>query len=234
MADTATTGPETGGDALEAVFFDMDGLLVDTERVWFEVETQVMARLGGEWSLEHQEKLVGGSMDRSVAYMLQVSGADVAPETVAAWMDEGMTARLRVGGAAVMPGAPELLVALRAAGVPVGLVTSSLGSIADAVLRSVGRHHFDTIVTADDVTLTKPDPEPYLLAAKRLGVDPARCVVLEDSPNGVAAATAAGCLVVAVPSLLPIDPAPGRLVVSSLTEVTVDRLRALAASRPAA
>ncbi|NUR90072.1 MAG: HAD family phosphatase [Nonomuraea sp.] len=211
---------------MEAVFFDMDGLLVDTEKVWLEIETVVMARLGGEWTPEHQSHLVGGSMERTVAYMLGVSGSDVAPEVLREWMIDGMVARL-ADGVQIMPGASELLDALRDEGVPVALVTSSLKEIADAVLKSVGRDRFDAIVTADDVTHTKPDPEPYLTATRLLGVEPVRCVVLEDSPNGVAAGTAAGCAVVAVPSLLPIEPAPGRLVVGSLTEVDVPRLRAL-------
>jgi len=84
-------------------------------------------------------------------------------------------------------------------------------------------------VCGEDVTATKPDPEPYLLAVKLLDVDPAGCVVLEDSPNGVASATAAGCRVVAVPSLVSIPPAPGRLVVPSLRDVSLAVLRGLAA-----
>ncbi len=210
---------------MEAVFFDMDGLLVDTERVWLEVETEVMAGLGGQWTLEHQTHLVGGSMERTVAYMLAVSGSSAAPEQVREAMITGMVARL-AGGARMMPGAGELLDALRDEGVPVALVTSSLPEIADAVLKSVGRDRFDAIVTAGDVLRPKPDPEPYLTAARLLGVRPVRSVVLEDSPTGVAAATAAGCAVVAVPSLLPIEAAPGRLVVPSLTEVSVSALRA--------
>jgi HAD superfamily hydrolase (TIGR01509 family) len=158
--------------------------------------------------------------------MLAVSGAEVAPQAVREWMIDGMVARLQ-DGVPVMPGASELLDALRDEGVPVALVTSSLRPIADAVLKSVGRERFDLVVTADDVTRTKPDPEPYLTAARRLGAEPVRCVVLEDSPNGVAAATAAGCAVVAVPSLLPVEQAPGRLVVTSLTDVGVADLRAL-------
>ncbi|PZG12206.1 HAD family hydrolase [Nonomuraea aridisoli] len=211
---------------MEAVFFDMDGLLVDSERVWLEIKTEVMERLGARWTPEHQAHLVGGSMERTVDYMLGVSGADVAPEDVRDWMVGGMVARLSQG-VVVMPGAAELLDALRDEGVPVGLVTSSLKEIADAVLKGFGRDRFDLVVTADDVTRTKPDPEPYLTAARRLGVEPAHCVVLEDSPNGVAAATAAGCAVVAVPNLLPVEPAPGRLVVSSLEDVQVADLRAL-------
>ncbi|MEU4512750.1 HAD family phosphatase [Nonomuraea wenchangensis] len=212
--------------SMEAVFFDMDGLLVDSERVWLEIETGVMARLGAAWTPEHQAHLVGGSMERTIDYMLAVSGAEVPPDTVRAWMVDGMVARLSAG-VELMPGAVELLDAVRAEGVPAGLVTSSLNEIAGAVLKGVGREHFDVIVTADDVTHTKPDPEPYLTAARLLGVEPVRCVVLEDSPSGVAAATAAGCAVVAVPNILPIEPAPGRLVVPSLTAVTVADLRAL-------
>ncbi|MFG1699994.1 HAD family hydrolase [Nonomuraea sp. NPDC049309] len=214
---------------MDAVFFDMDGLLVDSERVWLEIETGVMARLGAAWTPEHQANLVGGSMERTVGYMLSVSGAGVPPETIRKWMIDGMVARLQ-DGVPVMPGASELLDALRDEGVPVGLVTSSVRPIADAVLKSVGRERFDLVVTADDVTRTKPDPEPYLTAARRLGVAPARCVVLEDSPSGVAAATAAGCAVVAVPSLVPVEEAPGRLVVPSLTQVGVADLRALLGS----
>ncbi|MCK2216439.1 HAD family phosphatase [Actinomadura sp. ATCC 31491] len=216
---------------MDAVFFDMDGLLVDSERVWLEIETAVMARLGAAWTPEHQAHLVGGSMERTVGYMLAVSGAAVPPATVRDWMVSGMVERL-TAGVPVMPGAAELLDAVRAAGVPVGLVTSSLREIADAVLKSVGRERFDVVVTADDVTRTKPDPEPYLTAASLLGAEPVRCVVLEDSPSGVAAATAAGCAVVAVPSLLPIEPAPGRLVVPSLTSVTLPDLHALLPTHP--
>ncbi|MBG0816816.1 HAD family phosphatase [Planomonospora sp. ID82291] len=211
---------------MDAVLFDMDGLLVDSEKVWFQVETEVMGRLGGAWGPQDQEHLVGGSMPATVAYMLKVSGSPADPADVAAWMLEGMIGRLS-GGVELMPGAADLLAAVRRAGLPAALVTSSSRKIADACLQSIGGHHFDQVVTCDDVERTKPDPEPYLTAARLLGADPARCVALEDSPNGVTAATAAGCRVVAVPSVLPIPHAPGRLVVASLREVDVEVLRAL-------
>ncbi|GLW99701.1 HAD family phosphatase [Microtetraspora sp. NBRC 16547] len=211
---------------MDAVLFDMDGLLVDTEKVWFEVESEVVTRLGGTWGPEHQEQLVGGSWERSVAYMLAMTGTDVAPSLIGEWLIDGMERRL-ADGVVTMPGALELLQAITDEGVPIALVTSSLRVIADSVLKSIGREHFDVIVTADDVTWTKPHPEPYLTAASLLSADPARCAVLEDSPNGVASATAAGCRVVAVPSLLDIDPAPGRIVVPSLHHVDVALLRGL-------
>ncbi|MFC6083835.1 HAD family hydrolase [Sphaerisporangium aureirubrum] len=211
---------------MEAVLFDMDGLLVDTEKYWFQVETDVMRRLGHGWTAEDQERLVGGSMPATVAYMLRVSGSSREPDEIERWMHEGLFALLETG-VEMMPGAAELLAEVRAEGLPTALVTSSGRPVADAVLATVGRGNFDAVVTGDDVTRFKPDPEPYLLAARLLGVSPQRCAALEDSPNGVTAATAAGCAVVAVPSVLPVPPAPGRLIVESLKQVGVRTLREL-------
>lgn len=212
----------------EAVLFDMDGLLVDSERVWLEVESDVMAWLGGEWTPAHQERLVGGSLDVAVAYMLELTGAGADPEEVGGRMLDGMAERL-TACVPMMPGAKELLAEIRAAGVPAALVSSSHRRLIEPVLDAVGREHFALSVAGDEVSRTKPDPEPYLTAAARLGADPGRCVVLEDSPNGVAAAEAAGCVTVAVPGVLPIPPAPGRAVVASLREVSLATLRALPA-----
>jgi len=216
----------TGG--LAAVLFDMDGLLVDTEPLWLETETAVMARLGAPWTPQDQQALLGGSMQRTVSYLLGTATRPVPPETVARWMLDGMLDRAADGRVVVRPGARELVAEVAAAGLPYALVTSSERRFAEAVLAATGMT-FPVTVCGEDVTATKPDPEPYLLAAKLLDADPARCVVLEDSPNGVASAAAAGCRVLAVPSLLPIPPAPGRLVLGSLRDVTLATLRDLAA-----
>jgi HAD superfamily hydrolase (TIGR01509 family) len=213
---------------LAAVLFDMDGLLVDTEPLWFETEAEVMARLGAPWTKLDQEQLLGGSMDNTVGYLLARATRPASPADVARWMTDGMLRRAAEGRVVVRPGARELLGAVAAAGIPYALVTGSQRPFAEAVLASTG-FRFPVTVTGDDVVRTKPDPEPYLLAAKLLDADPEQCVALEDSPNGVASATAAGCLVVAVPTLLPIPQAPGRLVVPSLAEVSLATLRALAA-----
>jgi HAD superfamily hydrolase (TIGR01509 family) len=215
-------------DVLAAVLFDMDGLLVDTEPLWLETETEVMERLGAPWTPQDQVALLGGSMARTVGYLLAKATRPAPPRTVERWMMAGMLERVRDGRVEVRPGARELVEAAAAAGLPYGLVTSSQRAFAEAVLAVTGIA-FPVTVCAEDVTATKPDPEPYLLAVKLLDADPARCVVLEDSPNGVASATAAGCRVVAVPSMVPIPPAPGRLVVRSLREVTLATLRQLAA-----
>ena len=112
-----------------------------------------------------------------------------------------MLRRTKAGRVTVLPGAAELLAEVAAAGLPYALVTGSLRPFVEAVLAATG-FRFPVTVCGDDVPVTKPDPAPYQLAAKLLDVEPARCVALEDSPNGVASATAAGCLVVAVPSFV--------------------------------
>jgi HAD superfamily hydrolase (TIGR01509 family) len=215
-------------DGLAGVLFDMDGLLVDTEPLWFETEIEVMARLGAPWTKEDQKQLLGGSMPNTVGYLLSKATKPASPGTVERWMTEGMLKRAADGRVEVLPGARELLAEVAAAGIPHALVTSSLRPLAEAVLSGAGLV-FPVTVTAEDVATTKPDPAPYLLAAELLGVDPARCVALEDSPNGTASATAAGCRVVAVPSFVDIPPAPGRVVARSLRDVNVSTLRALAA-----
>ena len=215
-------------DGLEAVLFDMDGLLVDTEPLWFETETEVMARLGGPWTEADQERLLGGSMEHTVGYLLAKATRPASPAEVARWMTDGMLRRAAAGRVIIRPGARELLAEVAAACLPHALVTGSQREFTEAVVTSTGLS-FTAIVTGDDVTRPKPDPEPYLLAAKLLAAAPENCVALEDSPNGVTSATAAGCKVVAVPSLVPIPKAPGRLVTASLSEISLPALRDLMA-----
>jgi HAD superfamily hydrolase (TIGR01509 family) len=205
-------------DPLPAVLFDMDGLLIDSEPLWLEAETAIMARLGAGWSERDQAALLGGSLDRTVRYLLGKATRPAPPELVGEWLMSDIIERVRRDGVPVRTGARELLASVEAAGLPRALVTSSERTFMEAVLASTGMR-FDVLVCAEDVTATKPDPEPYLLAAKLLGVPPGDCFTLEDSPNGVASAEAAGCRVFAVPSLVPIPPAPGRTVVLSLLDL---------------
>ncbi|NUU25422.1 MAG: HAD family hydrolase, partial [Streptomycetaceae bacterium] len=116
---------------------------------------------------------------------------------------------------------------LDAAGVPLALVTASYRAIVDAVLPSLGAHHFSVTVAGDEVERSKPHPDPYLAAATGLGVDPARCIVLEDSPTGVAAGEAAGCVVIAIPSMTDIPAGPRRTVIPSLDGIDLPFLHRL-------
>jgi HAD superfamily hydrolase (TIGR01509 family) len=200
-----------------AVLFDMDGLLIDSEPLWLEAETAVIRRLGGQpWTPADQQQLLGGSLDRTVRYLRAKASVPQPLDVIGEWLMVEMEELVKARGVQLRPGAAALLDAVRAAGLPHALVTSSERGFMDVVLASTGLA-FDVTVCAADVTRTKPAPEPYLLAAKLLGTEPESCTVLEDSPNGVAAAEAAGCQVIAVPSLLPIPPGPGRTVVPSLT-----------------
>jgi beta-phosphoglucomutase-like phosphatase (HAD superfamily) len=112
-------------------------------------------------------------------------------------------------------------------GVPMALVSSSYRVLVDAALETIGRHWFATTVAGDEVRHGKPHPEPYLTAARRLGVEPATCVVFEDSPTGLAAGEAAGCYCVAMPNVVPISAGPRRTVLASLADVDVDALLAV-------
>jgi HAD superfamily hydrolase (TIGR01509 family) len=225
--------PEIAGASpagLQAVLFDMDGLLVDTEPLWFEVESRVMARLGGAWTHADQQALIGGSLERSVGYLLDRASHPVSREIVAQWMVAGMVDLLATRPVPVLPGARRLVAEVAAAGLPHALVTSSERVVMDAVLAQL-TISFPVTVCGEDVSATKPSPEPYLLAAARLGADPRRCAAIEDSPNGVASAEAAGCLTIAVPSLVPIPARPGRVVVASLADLSLAGLRDLAVDR---
>ena len=222
----AGIGPAPGDAGLQAVLFDMDGLLIDSEPLWFEVESDVMSRLGGTWTEADQQELLGSSLPNSVRYFLDRAPAPADPAQIAEWMIGGIVARVRERGVTIMPGAAELVAEVAAAGLPYALVTSSQRRLVDAVLARIGLR-FPVVVCANDVTRGKPDPEPYQLAVRRLGAEPGRCLVLEDSIAGVTAAEAAGCLVVAVPTLRAIEPRPGRLVARSLRDIDLGWLRRL-------
>src|SRR5215469_5151975 len=211
----------------EAVMFDMDGLLVDSEPLWYLAESAVMARLGGMWTPADQHALVGGSMPSTVAYLLARATRPAEPATVARWLTEAMIELVRTQPLPALPGVLSLLTEVREAGLAHALVTSSEPAVVDAVLGRLDLR-FDVIVCAADVVQAKPDPEGYRLAAAKLCADPHRCIALEDSPNGVAAAEAAGYRVIAVPSVVPVQERPGRVVLATLAGVTLGRLRQLA------
>ena len=220
---------------LSAVLFDMDGLLVDTEPAWTVAEVELAQELGGTWTDAIKAAVVGTRLETAVPIILTALGHAPTPDLVGR-STERLLARmveLFQGDLVPLPGAVELLAALRAAGVPVALVSSSYRVLVDAVVARLDLA-FDLVLAGDEVRHAKPHPEPYLTACTRLGADPACAVVLEDSAAGIASGEAAGCAVVAVPNVVGVRPEPGprRLVLDSLAEVDVARLRALARSAP--
>ncbi|MGI5354284.1 HAD family hydrolase [Streptomyces sp. CA-252508] len=215
-----------GGSALQAVFLDMDGTLVDTEGFWWDAEVEVFGELGHTLDESWRDVVVGGPMTRSAGYLIEATGADITLAELTVLLNDRFERRIG-RGVPLMPGAERLLAELAAHDVPTALVSASHRRIIDRVLHSLGRDGFTLTVAGDEVARTKPHPDPYLLAARGVGAEPGRCAVIEDTATGVAAAEAAGCRVVAVPSVAPIAPAPGRVVVGSLEEVDLRFLRTL-------
>lgn len=196
----------------------MDGLLVDTEPQWFEAERRTVEELGGSWGKQQQVDLLGSNLEFAARYMIRYTSSARPVGEVMDLLLANMTAEL-ARGVQFRPGALELLAALREDSIPLALVTSSVRVHVDIVLAHLPPDAFGHHVTGDDVRRLKPHPEPYLTALARLAAPAGRTIVLEDSPAGVMAAEAAGCHVVAVPSVVPIAPAPARTVVSSLVDV---------------
>jgi HAD superfamily hydrolase (TIGR01509 family) len=211
-----------------AVLWDLDGTLVDTEPLWFEAEFALAERHGATWGAEQAKALVGNSLHVSGEYIrsqmrLTISVEDILEELMV-FMEANTAER-----ATFRPGGLELLSGLRAADVPCALVTMSYRRLVDPLLPRIGHGAFAAIVCGDEVEHGKPHPEAYLRAAEMLGVDPAACVVIEDSPGGAAAGAAAGARVVVVPHVVEVPPGPGRVQLPTLAGLDVAGLVAATA-----
>lgn len=211
---------------LAAVLWDMDGTLVDTEPYWIACEYRLVEEFGGTWSEAEANALIGSDLLEAAA-VLQDAGVELEPSAIVDRMLSGVIDRVRRDGVPWRPGAGDLLAACRTASIPCVLVTMSWRSVADAVLTSAPDGSFVASITGDEVSRGKPHPEPYLAATRLLGVDPARCVAIEDSRTGVASALAAGCATLGVPHVVPLESAPNLTIAPTLVGLTVDDLRSL-------
>ena len=214
---------QSDADALPAaVLFDMDGTLVDSEHLWLASEIDVMHSLGSDWSEDDQAHCLGGPLERVAEHMAQRSGTTTSPDEVGRLLLATIETRMRTEPLNWRPGALELLRECRVLGIPTALVTASwdvlVQALAERMRVDVGVEPFDAVVAGDHIRNSKPHPEPYQTAARLLGVPPHRCLAIEDSPTGVGSAVAAGCVVVAVPDIAPIDPAAGAALIASTLE----------------
>jgi beta-phosphoglucomutase-like phosphatase (HAD superfamily) len=211
-----------------AVLWDMDGTLVDTEPYWFDIEFELVAEFGGTWTEADAQSLVGFDLLDSARALRTRGSVELDPVDVVERMLDGVIRRV-AEQLPWRPGAPELLAECVAAKIPCVMVTMSWRRLADAVIASAPAGSFVASITGDEVVNGKPHPEPYVAAAAALGVDPADCVAIEDSPTGVASALAAGCATLGVPHVVPVVAAPGLTLVDSLVGLGVADLRGLCA-----
>ncbi|MEV4462612.1 HAD family phosphatase [Micromonospora echinofusca] len=214
----------------DAVIFDLDGVIVDSEPVWEEVRRAYVAAHGGTWQPDTQRRLMGMSTGEWARYLSGELGVDRSPEQVATEVVEEM-ARRYAQRVPLIDGADEVVRRL-AERWSLGLASSSPTRLIAAALAATGLTGvFGATLSTEETERGKPAPDVYLAVAERLGVDPARCVAVEDSSNGVRSAAAARMTVVAVPhGTYPLDPDAERLaavvldVIGDLTPQAIDRL----------
>ena len=206
-----------------AVFVDMDGLLVDSEPLWLESETEMMAEFGYQWLESDQAACLGGPLDRVGNYMSGLIGGQRDGHSLMLEIIERMVLKFK-GELPFMPGAVELISDLRANSIELTLVSASPRSLVDAALSNFAESPFARSISSNDVKIAKPDPEGYLLAASSGGHEISNCLVLEDSLTGVTAAKASGAWVLAVPHLVPIEKSGRVDVTNSLANWSFEKL----------
>lgn len=215
---------------ISAVVFDLDGVLIDSEEVWEEVRRGYAAEYGRQFLPDSQTRMMGMSTGEWSRHLSQDVGIPGTPEHVAAEVLDRMARRYR-DDLPLIDGSVDCVRRLGAV-FPLGLASSSARVLIDQVLRTAGlTDAFQVTLSTEEVPRGKPSPDVYLEAARRLGVPPAACAAVEDSSNGLRAAAAAGCVVIAVPHGVypPADDAlaASSLVIHDLNELTVEKVAAL-------
>ena len=211
-----------------AVLWDMDGTLVNTEPYWINAELELAARDDGHWTHEDGLTLVGNDLIYSAQQLRERGGVKGSDLEIVEDLLERVITQVRTHGIPWRPGAQASMKAVRDAGIPCALVTMSYLNLASVIVEGLPAGTFADVITGEVVKFGKPHPEPYLMAAEKLGVEISQCVAIEDSPTGIASAEAAGAKVLAVKFLVDIPPAPGRSRVASLETIGVEEIRAIA------
>jgi len=211
----------------KAVLWDMDGTLVDSEPYWLLSESALAEDYGKVWTQEHGHELIGKSLyDSSAILKDRLDIQDLSAQQIIDRLTDSVISKLQ-HSLPWRPGALELLMELKQAGVKTALVTMSMRRMALAVVEAIPFQAFDIVVAGDDVTQGKPHPEPYEKAAALLGFEPAECLAIEDSVTGLRSAEAAGCLPLGIVNLMPLEQTGTRVIRHSLTEMNLDALRGL-------
>ncbi len=227
------TSIRRSGPIPEAVLFDMDGTLVDTEDLWAHAESMVLDWYGSDWPAADQKAVIGGCWSDLIERM--AARANQPHYVIEKALIDQIKVLIDDAGVNVLPGAKQLHQDVREAAIPTALVTNSPRRLADIVMNAAG-FEFDWILGGDEVSPHKPDPHPYRLATHQFRARAEHCIVVEDSQTGINAGLGAGCHVVSAPRGNTITPHHRVLVVDSLAEMSVPALygfveRALVAGR---
>ena len=210
----------------DAVFFDMDGLMIDSEPEWLLSEIEVTKPYGYTWLDSDQIACLGGPLSRVGEYMFEKCGQVETPHFFTQELIRVQAEKMR-GNTPTMPGAVELVRNLQSHGIKTALVSASPRNIVDAVLDNLGHDLFPFSISSDDVALTKPEPDCYLKAANISQSDISNCLIFEDSLTGMKAATSSGAFLVAVPHLVHIEESQKVRVVKSLEQLNFEILQTL-------
>ena len=209
----------------QAVLWDMDGTLVDTEPYWLKSEQAFAERHNADWEFGDVEQFIGYSLyDTADILRKKFNLQDYTDQQIIDELTVGVVEQIE-DKLPFRPGALELLLELRQKQIPTALVTMSMSEMAKSVVSRIPFKAFDVVLGGDQVQFGKPHPEPYITAAEKLGFDPAECIALEDSKTGLTSAETAGTVAIGIPHIAKIPTQPGRILIDSLSGVDVAKLQ---------
>ena len=213
----------------EAILWDMDGTIVDSEDYWINSEIELVELFGGTWTHKDGMELVGNGLTVTAA-KLQQHGVKLSIDEIIQALTNRVLEQLEVA-VPWRPGAIELIHKFQEAGIPQALVTMSIERMARSVVAMIPHKPLSEVVAGDNVINPKPDPEAYILGAEKLGVDIKKCVAFEDSPSGCRSAFGSGAVTVGVTNLVSLDGIPTDVTLDSLVGVSPEQIFQLFAAK---